>query len=69
MKKTIIGGLVAGGVMLGAAWRVLRVGIAKADTGLFSGPEGDRDASALWTDIEPGTREGGGIERTRQAAA
>lgn len=55
--------------MLGAAWLMLRVGIAKADTGLFSGPEGDRDASALWTDIEPGTREGDGIERTRQAAA
>jgi|HubBroStandDraft_3_1064219.scaffolds.fasta_scaffold83674_1 hypothetical protein len=29
--------------MLGAAWLVLPVGIAKADTGLFSGPEGDRD--------------------------
>ena len=69
MQKTIIGGLVAGGLMLGAAWLVLGVGIAKADTGLFSGPEGDRDASALWTDIEPGTREGDGIERTRQAAA
>ena len=33
MKKMIIGGLVAGGLILGAAGLVLGAGIAKADTG------------------------------------
>ncbi|MGZ4511625.1 MAG: hypothetical protein ACXVX4_09830, partial [Mycobacterium sp.] len=52
MKRTIIGGLVAGGLMVGAAGPVIGAGLAKADPEFqIYGHRGDMNGYALAAEI------------------
>ncbi len=53
MKKTIIGGVVAGGLMLGAAGLVIAAGIARADEHPMYGFEGDQNVQAFIPEMYP----------------
>lgn len=54
-KKLIVGGVVAGGLMLTAAGLVVGAGVARADVdgGVYGGGSmGDRDAYSFWNQLD-----------------